>query len=51
MQCSISECKEKAIQTVQISFRETRNLCSKHSTLYKNKDMKHVPKFSKASGF
>ena len=51
MQCSISECKEKSIQTVKISFRETRNLCEKHYKLFKNKDKEHFPKFSKASDY
>jgi hypothetical protein len=51
MQCSISECKEKAIETVQISFKETRNLCKNHFRLFKNKDEKHNPIFSKASDF
>jgi len=51
MQCSISECKSKAIQTVQISFKERRNLCEEHLKIFKNKDMKHFPKFSKASDF
>jgi hypothetical protein len=51
MQCSISECKSKAIQTVQISFKEKRNLCQEHLNIFKNKDMKHFPKFSKASDF
>jgi len=51
LQCSISECKEKAIQTVKISFKENRNLCRKHYMLFKNKDEKHMPTFSKASKF
>ncbi len=51
MQCSISECKEKAIETVKISFRETRNLCKEHYKLFENKDEKYDPKFSKASDF
>jgi len=51
LQCSISECKEKAIQTVKISFKETRNLCKNHYNLFKNKDEKHIPTFSKASKF
>jgi len=51
MQCSISECKEKAIETVQISFKETRNLCKEHFRLFKNKDKKHNSIFSKASDF
>ncbi|EIJ65582.1 hypothetical protein BD31_I1661 [Candidatus Nitrosopumilus salaria BD31] len=49
MKCSISECKEKAAETVKISFRETRNLCMNHYKLFKNKDEKHLPSFSKAS--
>ena len=51
LQCSISECKEKAIQTVKISFKENRNLCRKHYILFKNKDEKHRPSFTKASKF
>ncbi len=51
MQCSISECKEKAIQTVQISFKETRNLCKGHFELFQNKDKKHTINFTKASEF
>ncbi|MCV0401865.1 MAG: hypothetical protein K5777_07820 [Nitrosopumilus sp.] len=51
MQCSISECKQKAIETVKISFRETRNLCDEHYKLFKNKDKKHHPRFSKASEY
>lgn len=49
MQCSISECKSKAIQTVSISFKETRNLCKYHYNLFKNKDQEHKPQFTKAS--
>jgi hypothetical protein len=51
LQCSISECKEKAIQTVKISFKENRNLCKKHLKIFANKDEKYVPTFSKASKF
>ena len=51
MQCSISECKLKAIETVKISFRETRNLCKEHYELFKNKDKKHITNFTKASKF
>jgi len=51
LQCSISECKEKANQTVKISFKETRNLCKNHYNLFKNKEESHVPTFSKASKF
>jgi len=51
LQCSISECKLKSIETVKISFRETRNLCKKHLELFINKNEKHFPKFTKASEF
>ncbi|MCV0410914.1 hypothetical protein [Nitrosopumilus sp.] len=51
MKCSISECKQKALETISISFRETRNLCREHYELFKNKDKKHAPKFTKASKF
>ena len=51
LQCSISECKEKAIQTVKISFKENRNLCKKHLKIFANKDEKYAPTFSKASDF
>ena len=43
--------KLKAIETVKISFRETRNLCKEHYKLFKNKDKKHIPNFSKATRF
>ena len=49
LQCSISECKEKAIQTVKISFKEHRNLCKKHFKIFLNKENNHKPIFSKAS--
>ena len=49
MRCSISECREEAIETVQISFRETRNLCEKHYSLYRDRGERHLPKFSRAS--
>jgi hypothetical protein len=49
VQCSISECKIKAIQTVKIGFKEKRNLCKHHYNLFKNKDEVHTPSFSKAS--
>lgn len=51
LQCSISECKQRAVETVKISFRETRNLCKEHYKLFKNKDIKHIANFSKASKF
>ncbi|MDC4231575.1 MAG: hypothetical protein M8319_04520 [Nitrosopumilus sp.] len=51
MQCSISECKLKAVKKVKISFRETRNLCKEHSKLFKNKEKKYAPNFTKASRF
>lgn len=49
MKCSISECKSKAIETVTISFRETRNLCQYHYNLFKNKEKKHSTDYQKAS--
>ncbi len=49
MKCSISECKSKAIETVTISFRETRNLCQYHYNLFKNKEKKHGLDYQKAS--
>lgn len=51
MRCSISECKNLAVQTVQISFKETRNLCKQHLEIFKNKEQKHPLNFSKASEF
>jgi len=51
LQCSISECKQKALETVKISFKETRNLCKEHYNLFKNKDTKYFVNFSKASKF
>jgi len=49
MQCSISECKSKGVQTVKIGFKEKRNLCKYHYELFKNKDKIHAPIFNKAS--
>lgn len=51
MKCSISECNLKAVETVTISFRETRNLCKYHYGLYKNKEGKYKSVFKKASTF
>jgi len=51
MQCSISECKSRAIQIVRIGFKEKRNLCRTHYDLFKNKDQVYSPNFSKASNF
>ncbi|MHA7648116.1 hypothetical protein [Nitrosopumilus sp. S4] len=51
MQCSISECKQQAIETVKISFRETRNLCKNHYKLFKGKDLEHRVNYTKASKF
>ena len=42
LQCSISECKQKSIQTVKISFKENRNLCKKHLTYYLKIRMKNM---------
>jgi len=49
MQCSISECKSKAIHTVKIGFKEKRSLCKHHYDLFNNKDKIHTPSFNKAS--
>ena len=49
VQCSISECKIKAIQSVNIGFKEKRRLCEKHYKLFINKEKIHPTKFVKAS--
>ena len=49
LQCSISECKSKSVETVKISFRETRNLCREHLKSFSNKDKEYFPRFTKAS--
>ncbi len=51
MQCSISECKIKAIQSIKIGFKERRNLCEQHYRLFMNREEKHKPCFIKASEF
>ena len=51
LKCSISECKTIANKSVKIGFKETRNLCEYHYNLFKNKEEKHAPNFSKASKF
>ena len=51
LKCSISECKESAKNSVKIGFKETRNLCEYHYKLFKNKEEKYAPSFSKASKF
>jgi len=51
MQCSISECKMKSIQTVKIGFKEKRNLCERHYKLFNNRDEKYKPSFTKATKF
>lgn len=51
MQCSISECKMKAFQTVKIGFKEKRNLCEYHFKIFNNKEEKHAPYFAKATEF
>lgn len=51
MQCSISECKMKSVQSVSIGFKEKRNLCKYHYRLFINKNDKHEPRFTKASEF
>ena len=42
MQCSISECKLKAVQTVEISLEKLEILCKKHYQIFINKDKKHT---------
>lgn len=49
LQCSISECKSKAVQIVRIGFKEKRNLCQNHYKLFKNREDIHAPSFNKAS--
>jgi len=49
LQCSISECKSKAVQIVRIGFKEKRNLCRHHYDLFKNKDQVYAPSFNAAS--
>jgi hypothetical protein len=51
MQCSISECKMKAIQVVKIGFKEKRNLCEYHYRQFIKKDEKYKPSFTRASEF
>ena len=51
LQCSISECKLVAEETVKISFRETRNLCKKHYQIFINKNKEHPVNFTKASEY
>lgn len=51
MQCSISECKMKAVQTVKIGFKEKRNLCEYHFKIFHNKEEKYMPNFTKATEF
>ena len=49
MQCSISECRLEATRRVQISFRETRNLCERHYRLFMDRDRSHPVSFARAS--
>ena len=51
LKCSITECKIRASKPVKIGFKEARNLCEYHYNLFKNREEKHAPKFSKASRF
>jgi len=51
LKCSITECKRKAEQPVKIGLKETRNLCKYHYNLFKNREEKYPPNFSKASEF
>lgn len=49
MKCSISECHQKAIQTVKVGRNETRLLCHKHLLIYMDQGTHHTPVFYKAS--
>lgn len=49
MRCSISECREKAVGTVRVGPRETRNLCSRHLRIYRGRDKSHEVGFARAS--
>ena len=49
MRCSISECKETAVGTINIGLKETRRLCRRHLEIYLNKEKNHAPVFRKAS--
>ena len=51
MQCSISECNMKAIETVKIGFKEKRNLCENHYKLFINKESTYKPSFMRATEF
>ncbi len=51
MQCSISECKMKATQTIKIGFKEKRNLCDYHFKIYNNREQKYKPSFTRATKF
>ena len=49
LQCSISECKMKAIQSIKIGFKEKRNLCEKHYRIFLNKEEKYKVKFTRGT--
>ena len=49
MQCSISECRQRAVRTVRIGFREKRNLCKRHYELFVSRDEAHPARFTRAS--
>lgn len=51
MQCSISECKMRAVETVKIGFKEKRNLCEAHYKLFINKESVYKPSFTRAIEF
>jgi hypothetical protein len=51
MQCSISECKMKATQSIKIGFKEKRNLCDYHFKIYNNREQKYEPSFTRATKF
>lgn len=49
LQCSISECKMKAIQSIKIGFKEKRNLCEKHYRIFLNKEEKYKVTFTRGT--
>ncbi|MCA9812822.1 MAG: hypothetical protein KC483_08170 [Nitrosarchaeum sp.] len=49
MQCSISECKMKAVQSIRVGFKEKRNLCEKHYRIFLNKEEKYKVKFTRGT--
>ena len=49
LQCSISECKMKAVQSIRVGFKEKRNLCEKHYRIFLNKEEKYKVKFTRGT--